>query len=1096
VRVIMDDCGNVGPHADSHARPLSGKKRLTVNDLSSLEQMTLPLLLTTTDVASLFRHARLWPPARIVATAGCSGCRSGCGRCRPMCGRHLLHVAPAHFPTWLQHLDGGVGEYLKWRALAVAVALMRLHFRQNVFTCVVALAACHGGAGLTAARAQGLLLMALTAAAVNLVNLAIMEVGEWRGFLDDHDRRIIEEQGLETLMTQAYVIVTASTLAALLAALFAGQHAFCFIQLHRPNGKEDVNNNSSQPDEDDDDLLMATKDLVKRPNDGLNLKTPSAAVFKAHSGSAPAVNPLQPHPSWVYRQNLSPSTATAPFTGGGQPRTVSSKVKRSLSLLKRNGELSSKAKKTPVVSVHRYGLSQQGTPKATQMRHAVIRRHQSMYIHPRAAADIQPAFLANSSQTTPRPGPYKVAEVSGRSEVRPVVTLQRSKSTAAASLHYRSTAIEDLCEFQAGKSFDLPTDPNRFRRRFARNWGYVPAAAATSDGSSGSTALRYQSAAGTVRVQQQQSEHATMRRYHQQRHVRSSSAEDILRDRLGDNGGQALIPPSRSHFGSTESIDSLERYGRPGGTAASSTSRTTQTPASLLLNDDEEDGGDQQDRRVATVKRSNSRVASVGRLRLRVESFRDQQQQQQQQQPCKKAPSKPLRKTKPASSSRCRGTSAGGDRSDRSISPEEDNSSTSGYSSPSAGVSGVTAGSGQCSQPPSTSPPSKGEIEEEDEQDNSSKITVIQIVPATLGLVGGPRAGANKLQCDAAESSVDGEDDELESLDMGESAVQEQIRRQQQQHQGLYARRSTSPPQRELLAANASNAPRKQQRRRLPETRGQSILAAQLAEVAASAAAAESTTTKPTSAPGRRIFRPNPAGGSAPRPLPRIQPSSGPRSGGPAPSRAVDHDLVVGRIPLPPVPELDLSERDSLSPPPSLVNAVPRLPRLIARQHPQPPERQSQSQTEASASAYRSSLSRDYHRLREVQEQLRRTYEEERQEYDEDQQQGDRGRGPRHSFPGELSEIEEEAEDLAESVQGDQYEGADEDVGQHLGALLRLLEERRRHAGAASGDASAAADGAQEYLSQLENAARRLRDQLLMEQPRVRLTKTDHSRNQ
>jgi len=73
-----------------------------------------------------------------------------------------------------------------------------------VFTCIVAMCVCHGGGGggLTSSRAQGLLLMSLVAAAVNLVDLAIMEVGEWRGFLDDNDKRIIEENGLEALMTQ------------------------------------------------------------------------------------------------------------------------------------------------------------------------------------------------------------------------------------------------------------------------------------------------------------------------------------------------------------------------------------------------------------------------------------------------------------------------------------------------------------------------------------------------------------------------------------------------------------------------------------------------------------------------------------------------------------------------------------------------------------------------------------------------------------------------------------------------------------------------------------------------------------------------------
>lgn len=79
---------------------------------------------------------------------------------------------------------------------------------------------------------------------------------------------------------------------------------------------------------------------------------------------------------------------------------------------------------------------------AKQMRHAVIRRHQSMYIHPRATTDIH--------QNAALHLPYKMHEVSGKSEVRPIVTLQRSKTTVGAAsssstpLHYRSTPIRQM----------------------------------------------------------------------------------------------------------------------------------------------------------------------------------------------------------------------------------------------------------------------------------------------------------------------------------------------------------------------------------------------------------------------------------------------------------------------------------------------------------------------------------------------------------------------------------------------------------------------------------------------------------------------------
>lgn len=73
------------------------------------------------------------------------------------------------------------------------------------------------------------------------------------------------------------------------------------------------------------------------------------------------------------------------------------------------------------------------------MRHAVIRRHQSMYIHPRATENLIPAAFASSQ-------PYKLQEVSGNSEIRPIVTLRRSHTTvgqtSTSTLHYNSTSLQ------------------------------------------------------------------------------------------------------------------------------------------------------------------------------------------------------------------------------------------------------------------------------------------------------------------------------------------------------------------------------------------------------------------------------------------------------------------------------------------------------------------------------------------------------------------------------------------------------------------------------------------------------------------------------
>lgn len=350
----------------------------------------------------------------------------------------------------------------------------------NLFSAAVTLVLCCQGA-LTVLKAQGLLLMSLVVIVVNLINLVILEVGEWRGFLSEADRRYIQERGMDGLMYNAYLCTTVSTIGAMIASFFASQQTFCFLQLQAEQepgagaggGKPAHHAHGAAFGHLDADSLMS-KDLINRANESsessasseqLNLKTPSGPA---------------PHPSWVYRTNY------APFNPNRSP------VKRSLSMLG-----SSKAGtggkgtttgqfdqqrfemlgKTAANAMRKMGLSslgdgdapappppnkapsassgggQQGGsgtgPRPMQMRHAVIRRHQSMYIHPRATTDIAPSHgggggsskLAQlgvgSSQTLQ---PYKLHEVSGKSEVRPIVTLQRSKTTVGAtgtSLHYR-----------------------------------------------------------------------------------------------------------------------------------------------------------------------------------------------------------------------------------------------------------------------------------------------------------------------------------------------------------------------------------------------------------------------------------------------------------------------------------------------------------------------------------------------------------------------------------------------------------------------------------------------------------------------------------
>ena len=104
------------------------------------------------------------------------------------------------------------------------------------------------------------------------------------------------------------------------------------------------------------------------------------------------------------------------------------------------------------------------------MRHAVIRRHQSMYIHPRATENLIPAAFASSQ-------PYKLHDVSGSSEIRPIVTLKRSHTTvgqtsSSSNLHY--THSSTLQKNQQQKTFRAASKLQALRQQHLQNQRDLP----------------------------------------------------------------------------------------------------------------------------------------------------------------------------------------------------------------------------------------------------------------------------------------------------------------------------------------------------------------------------------------------------------------------------------------------------------------------------------------------------------------------------------------------------------------------------------------------------------------------------------------------
>ena len=276
----------------------------------------------------------------------------------------------------------------------------------NLFSGITCILICSTGE-LSVLKAQGLLLLSVVVTIVNLVNLVILEVGEWRGFLSDEDRKFIEQNGFENLMYKAYLCTTVSTVVTMIVSFLGSQHTFCYLQLQseKAKGQQSLSKNFDESD--------SIKDLVKMHEDELNLKTPACP---------------QPHPSWVYRHNYAQfQTSGNHVPGPARPHERVNPVKRSLSLLK-SGVNNSKvvtdrldllSKTFGANATLRKGVAT--ISESVDGKHAVIRRHQSMYIHPRTT---EPVPLA----------PYKLRDVAGgQSEVRPIVTLKRSHTTVGNS---------------------------------------------------------------------------------------------------------------------------------------------------------------------------------------------------------------------------------------------------------------------------------------------------------------------------------------------------------------------------------------------------------------------------------------------------------------------------------------------------------------------------------------------------------------------------------------------------------------------------------------------------------------------------------------
>lgn len=556
------------------------------------------------------------------------------------------------------------------------------------------------------------------------------------------------------------------------------------------------------------------------------------------------------------------------------------------------------------------------------------------------------------------------------------------------------------------------------------------------------------------------------------------SLENLLQEEsTPENERQQLgLKNNRSHYGSTESISSLGSTQKNLLEGSEKPSRMTQTPTSLYshesstMNTSHDSHDIDEDavlydvpKRNNTLQKSNSRVTSNGKLRLHVESFRsakntngtqtdltvmkNKENMSRQHQFKKHAapPSKPIRKTKPFQGTK---TLTECNQSDRSASP--DNSSTSGYSSPSAGpLSKETS-------PYGSKIDDKMMDEENDHgmgdsaddhhsetrsdrllDDNGSKITVIQIVPASINSA----MQDHELSFDEGEGSP--VDDDLDDDFFPTSAAIDEYRRMREQ--------SVSPPaapRRELprISTNGTLG-RGYHKRKLPD-HNQAIANGQ-AQRGGSDSPYDSASNLASllnnlNLPTKRMYR-------SPHPRPS------------------NLQFAQGRVPLPPVPELERSdhERESISPiPPSKIPyseqelILKPLPKRMTPLRPLPSPLSTPIQPNDTTTTRQGPIPRARSRLQS------------------------NPNAPQGKTPRQGASLPRRSNEPFDDEETDGEHGSQK-VDDNLVALLELLREKSRE-GHQRNNGDHPKENTLQYLSQLEHVARQLKDQLLMQPPGVR----------
>ncbi|XP_015378014.1 PREDICTED: uncharacterized protein LOC107172240, partial [Diuraphis noxia] len=131
-------------------------------------------------------------------------------------------------------------------------------FLQNVFFGVGgAVFSCVGD--WTSAKQRGLLCLTVSILIMNIVNLIILEIGEWRYLTPESVKDSMSREGLETLILYARYTTSISTLVAIIGAFFDSQITFCCML------RVDKTQQNAEPDNNSDvDYIMPRYECLEK----------------------------------------------------------------------------------------------------------------------------------------------------------------------------------------------------------------------------------------------------------------------------------------------------------------------------------------------------------------------------------------------------------------------------------------------------------------------------------------------------------------------------------------------------------------------------------------------------------------------------------------------------------------------------------------------------------------------------------------------------------------------------------------------------------------------------------------------------------------